>query len=58
MDRLKADNIVEMLIDTVSHAECIAASVSKIKDKTPLNRIRPLREALKAIFLYGVFCGT
>jgi hypothetical protein len=54
----KAESTVKVLIDTVSHAGCIAASVSTIKDKTPLHRMRPLREAVKTIFLYDVFCGA
>jgi hypothetical protein len=38
-DRLKADSIVKVLIDTVSLAGCIAASVDEIKYKTPQNRM-------------------
>jgi len=38
-DRLKADSIVKVLIDTVSLAGCIAASVDEIKYMTPQNRM-------------------
>jgi len=36
---MKADNMLKVLINTVSLAGCIAASADEIKYKTPQNRM-------------------